>query len=160
MKLIFLDIDGVLNYSGAKETYKGAIGILDEKLALLKHIIEKTGAKVVLTSTWKTDWEDTPYIEDLNPYGRYLVKKFKSYHIPIIGKTYDDWVHRGAGIIEFMKNTPQVDSFCILDDEMFDYVELGLHNYLVKTSFYANGLLPEHTDLAINILNTHSKITV
>ena len=45
MKLIFLDVDGVLNYSGCKaRSATGCLGIDDEKVKLLRQIIDQTGA--------------------------------------------------------------------------------------------------------------------
>ena len=40
----------------------------------------------------------------------------------------------------------------ILDDESFDFIELGLENRFVKTSF-TGGLLSEHVERAVSILN-------
>jgi hypothetical protein len=53
MKVIFLDIDGVLNCWATTERWRGYIGI-DPKLA--QRFAELvTGAKVVLSSTWRCD---------------------------------------------------------------------------------------------------------
>lgn len=46
LKLIFLDIDGVICCN--------MVGRLEEnKLAVLSHIVRKTGAKVVLSTDWR-----------------------------------------------------------------------------------------------------------
>lgn len=51
MKVIFLDIDGVLNYMGSQ--------LIDANcLANLKFIVKETGAKIVLISTWKQFLDD------------------------------------------------------------------------------------------------------
>ena len=69
MKIIFLDIDGVLNYRGCKsKSPSGCYGIEQDKVKLLKNIVEQTNAKLVLTSTWKTDWYKTNRL--LRPRGR------------------------------------------------------------------------------------------
>ena len=55
MYLIFLDIDGVLN---CKETPnpRNFPYIIDRRLlANLKELLRRTGAKVVLSSSWRTD---------------------------------------------------------------------------------------------------------
>ena len=138
MKIIFLDIDGVLNYVGCKaRSTTGCLGIDDEKVKLLKQIIDQTGAIVVLTSTWKTDWFRTQYIEDLPKDGQYLIRQLGKYRIFILDKTEDSsWAQRGQGILDFIETSKyNVEQFVILDDESFDFIELGLENRFVKTSF-------------------------
>ena len=54
MKLIFLDIDGVLNYEGYGRLTRSGTRFVDPVLIKrLKKIIDCTGAKVVLSSTWR-----------------------------------------------------------------------------------------------------------
>lgn len=156
MKIIFLDIDGVLNYSGCKaRSATGCLGVEEEKVKLLRQIIDQTGAIVVLTSTWKTDWFKTQYIEDLPKNGQYLVRQLGKYRIFILDKTVDpSWAQRGQGILDFIETSKyNVEQFVILDDESFDFIELGLENRFVKTGFFAKGLLPEHVEKAVCILN-------
>ena len=57
MKVIFLDIDGVLNCQSSKSSCHGMVGIDNDKVKRLKEIVKATGAKMVLISTWKTDWQ-------------------------------------------------------------------------------------------------------
>lgn len=160
MKVIFLDIDGVLNCQLSKSRYKGMLGVDDDKVQLLKDIVDSTGAVIVLTSTWKVDWFKCEYIEDLPAMGGYLVKKLKNFRLHILDKTEDkEWASRGDGIKEWIKNSKvNVESFVILDDEIFDYDEENLMNNLVKTSFYGEfgGLQPSHIQKAVNILNNSS----
>ena len=49
MKVIFLDIDGVLNTNSDRE-------ISSDKLKLLSELVSKTGADVVLSSSWRNWW--------------------------------------------------------------------------------------------------------
>ena len=58
MKVIFLDIDGVLNHEYCKALLHGIYFVEDEKVLLLKELINATAAKVVLTSTWRMGWHD------------------------------------------------------------------------------------------------------
>ena len=56
MKIIFLDVDGVLNTASSEERCGEYIGIDDDKVALLKRLTDKTGAEIILISTWKKYW--------------------------------------------------------------------------------------------------------
>ena len=155
MKLIFLDVDGVLNYGGCKaRSATGCLGIEDEKVKLLRQIIDQTGAIVILTSTWKTEWFPSAFIEDLPKDGQYLEKQLAKHKVFIRAKTEDpSWTQRGQGILDFIETSKyNVEQFVILDDESFDFIELGLENCFVKTNFI-DGLLPEHVEKAVNILN-------
>ena len=58
MKIIFLDIDGVLNCKYTKEEIFFFPFVSPKKIELLKQLIERTGAKVVLSSTWRHGWAD------------------------------------------------------------------------------------------------------
>ena len=51
MKIIFLDIDGVLNTNSNKE-------ISNDKLKLLSELVSKTGAEIVLSSSWRNWWNN------------------------------------------------------------------------------------------------------
>ena len=155
MKIIFLDIDGVLNYRGCKaRAATGCLGVDDEKVKLLRQIIDQTGAIVVLTSTWKTDWFPSAFIGDLPKDGQYLEKQLAKHKVFIRAKTEDpSWAQRGQGILDFIETSKyNVEQFVIIDDESFDFTELGLENRFVKTNFL-DGLLPEHVEKAVNILN-------
>lgn len=70
-KVIFLDIDGVLNgdYTEEKFTCKDdngrsrvVMGICHKRLAIFKRILAETKAKVVLSSTWRKKPEDLAYV--------------------------------------------------------------------------------------------------
>ena len=76
-RIIFLDIDGVLNTINTKARCQGCIGLEEEKIKILSKIINSFECEpfVVLTSTWKSEWERTEYIDDLSVAGQYLIKR-------------------------------------------------------------------------------------
>lgn len=87
MKILFLDIDGVLNSReyDRKRNWNEQTDIDETRLPLVKEIIDKTGAKIVLISTWRSHWnrdvnlcdEDGMYINRLfSKYG--LARKYRS----------------------------------------------------------------------------------
>ena len=120
MKVIFLDVDGVLNSVDTSEVFQGFVGIDDKLVSKLRKIVRATGAQIVLSSSWKHDWE--PLDKDKqNKYGDYLDQKLKKYLLSAVDKTSEaNSECRGEGIIEWV-GTHEVDSFIILDDEWFDF---------------------------------------
>lgn len=59
-KVIFLDIDDVLNGIKSKSYFineQGQVfcGIDKDKMRRLVHIVEETGAKIILNSSWRID---------------------------------------------------------------------------------------------------------
>ena len=58
MKVIFLDFDGVLNSNifVLDPKQKAPFFLEDDKMLLLKNIIEKTNAKIVLSTSWREVW--------------------------------------------------------------------------------------------------------
>ncbi len=91
MKIIFLDIDGVLNSKSWNENHKEEIkrGVLidEDKVKLLKEILIKTGAVVVLHSGWKF-WFDND-IKPTRKESKFLAEIFGKYGIEIYDVTPD-----------------------------------------------------------------------
>lgn len=143
MKVIFLDVDGVLNNDAYFERTKNEktcrIELDDENIECLKEIIDATDAKVVVTSTWK----------ELRIYSE-LISYLKNFGIEVYNKTVHMSYNRGDEIREYLR-THEIENFIILDDEIFrDFNELISH--LVKTDFYNGGLTEKHKTLALNKL--------
>ena len=159
MKVIFLDVDGVLNHAGCTErAYSGVLGICTEHLEHLRSIVQQTGAKIVLTSTWKEYWEKTE-AEITDKDGHYLDEKIKESGLEILDKT-EDWIlNRGEGIRIWMEKTEKqetIESWVVLDDEIFpDYERYEILLHLVKTNFGGNeaGLQEKHVREAVRLLN-------
>ena len=57
MNIVFLDIDGVLNTDKTCIFYDNETIVEDDKLLLLKKLVEETQSKIVLVSTKKDYWE-------------------------------------------------------------------------------------------------------
>ena len=151
MKVIFLDVDGVLNCKGTEARCGHYLGIDDNKVQRLRRIVEATGAKIVLVSTWKDGCE---HKEDQDALANYLDRKLRATGLRILDKTEDKDHDRGAGILHWMDGHP-VESFVILDDCLFDYRETGILPYRVETTEDADdgGRREEHVQRAIEILN-------
>lgn len=143
MRVIFLDVDGVLNNSKTRSrTPDGWLGVSTNLINKLKRIISETGAVTVLSSTWKHS-----SVKDLN----YLYKKLGS--AKPVDRTYDPDgrdSRRGAGINDYINNH-QVENFVILDDYSFDFRQQNLLRHFVNTD-EAKGLTDDNVTQAIQIL--------
>lgn len=155
MKIIFLDIDGVLNFKGCMPLFKRLYFVDDSKLQFLKEIVDQTGARIVLSSTWKIGWEhkdngmDTPQAEMFIA----LEEKLKEFGLSLFSKTPSvDTQYRGNEIklwLEQWSGEP-ITSFVIIDDgdDMKPFIDR-----LIRTSFLSGGLQAEHFERAIKMLN-------
>lgn len=152
MKVIFLDIDGVLNDNNSKSRCMGYIGIDDRKVKLLSKIVRETNAVIVLVSSWKVHWLRFDK-EDQHEMGNYLDRKLKRECLSILTKASNYGSERGREIQEFVKRFG-IPQWIVLDDEIFpDYEQLDILPHLVKTSFYDGGLKECHMEQAIKLLN-------
>lgn len=161
MKVLFLDIDGVLNYSGTEaRTPSGMVGIVDSLVKKLRTIIDNTNAIIVLSSDWKKLLYSYDHVEDLPPDGQYLLRKLKRRGLHISSKLSDDIPnrHRGEAIRQWLQHNgvQETDTWCVLDDRLFDdYVELGMEDHLVLTHEMF-GLTDKDVTKAIDILNGYA----
>ena len=158
-KVLFLDIDGVLNEClSQSRAPSGVIGIDDDKVQLLRQIIEATGAQIILTSSWRKSWSRHPLLCRLD--GEYLDSKLAQEGLCITGKVSDAIWDRGEGIREWLGGHPTVKTWVALDDDIFpDFEEKGIMPHLVQTNFYTGGLAQEHVNMCIAKLNVEGDDT-
>ena len=148
MKVIFLDVDGVLNDQDLIfEKFKTKeIEISKDKLLLLKKIITSSNdIKVVLSSSWRIGLlkKDGKIVADTT-YHKEFLELLKEYDIEIYDIT-PSMMSRPEEIKYYLDNN-DIESYVILDDE-----DLNDENQ-VKTDFFNGGLREEHVSLAIDIL--------
>ena len=157
MKLLFLDIDGVLNCEDTKATApSGCLGIDDKLTIKLARILKETGARIILTSDWKIGWEEFDFCcsED----AKYLNHKLKKHGLKITSKTYDDHVYdtffedRGKGIHKFLEKVHNVEAYAVIDDHTFTDFDDEIRKNLILTD-YRVGLSDTDVEKAISILN-------
>lgn len=154
MKVIFLDIDGVLNCATSKSRCFGCLGIDDDKVKRLKTIVLNTGAKIYLISDWKDGWYKEPYLKgEQDIFADYLDKKLKKQGLYIADKLNGEPYERGKSIKEWIKGK-HIDSFVIFDDITQDYSEQGLEKHFIQTDSSV-GLTDNDVIQAIEILNTN-----
>ena len=154
-KIIFLDVDGVLNNENWIKDTK--TDLIPEKIELLKEIVEKTGAKIVLSSSWRVMKTELP-LDVGNPMLEYLEKELKKYGLTIYDKTPVIGYNRPKEIKAWLEKKGIEDvQFVSLDDDFIkeQYEEYGIGHCLIKTLFsdVNGGLRQEHVEKAVEILN-------
>lgn len=155
MKILFLDIDGVLNSRAYDRTrnWNEQTDIDETRLPFVKRIIDETGAKIVLSSTWREHWDKTN--EKCDEDGVYINKTFAKYGLEIYDKTPDLGLKsdRPDEIKAWLETVQEkIEKFAIIDD--YSYGWGSLSDYFVKTNpHFGLGLEEEHVIKAIAILN-------
>ena len=148
MKIIFLDIDGVLNYlnffkknNNTRINYnknlksdkyilvKKLLQIDFNKLFLLKELCTITNSYIVITSSWKI-LDSYPLIEE------YLI----NFGLPIIDTTSYISGERGKEIKKYLMEHPKVSNYIIIDDDIFPDFDEELLYHLIHTNFYNEGI--------------------
>lgn len=132
MKYLFLDIDGVLNH---EDWYKNKIdqyrndfkewweACFDpECVARVNHILDVTGARLVVSSSWRIDHSLKRYFE------RFCLPT--DFDItPSIRRKDGSWPTRGQEIEVFLQEHP-CDNYAIVDDDM-DFTDEQLNYHFV-----------------------------
>ena len=150
-RIIFLDVDGVLNSALVYGNLGPGLERIDpDAVQRVNVITDATGAKVVISSSWRV----------LHPFADLLMAlSKKGMTAPVVGVTPDlsstegELVYRGRPRGDEIKAwldavSPPVTSFVILDDD--DDMEPHM-DHLVQTSF-DDGLQDEHVERAIKML--------
>lgn len=136
VKYLFLDIDGVLNSSEDDFTHN----ISDEKINLLKQIVEKTNCRVILSSSWR----NMPQLKMA------FCRQLAQHGIEVFSQTpYLPEKSRVDEIRTFLSNNlrPENCPYAVIDDDNLD-----IDNF-IRTD-YNHGIQQSHVDKIIEILNT------
>lgn len=156
MKVIFLDFDGVI--TTPKSKYK-----LDpERMALVGRILDATGAKVVISSSWRRySLEDT--IKHLTDTSHFLIDgnpfPYPEAVVGITERMYsfcypNNNIHfclpRGCEIEHYLNQHSEVDNYVIIDDNQ-DMLLCQADNFVHTNGI--TGLTEEDVERAIEILN-------
>lgn len=143
MKVIFLDIDGVLNSTRSAAALGGMPwpGLKKERdwhlfdpvaVGLLRRACEKTGAVCVLSSSWRAHLDDAGLQDLAQRLGVQIIDRTRETRGAEI---------RGVQIAEWLQAHPEVDTYVILDDDS-DMLDEQKERF-VKTNF-REGFLFEH----------------
>ena len=156
MKLLFLDVDGVLNSKSFLQenthSHKMMGSMLNMKqVGMVVDILERTEASLVLSSTWRIIAEGRKAINDA--FGS--IKSHIRLPIPCT-PTYDpdsdqSFKCRGEEIDSYLRRLKTWPSHYVILDDDHDFLP-HQKTFLVNTS-WETGLLAEHAEQAIAILN-------
>lgn len=166
MKVIFLDIDGVMNnqldwmskVDSKTEQFKFHRMFCDKAWQLLSDVCQKTDAKVVLSSSWRIGFTNNNGVIQVKnkdcELSNKLLEYFNNYNIKLAGLTKDHYTLRGLEITEYIgKHLKYGDKWVVIDDEASDIEGIipswGL---FIKTEF-KTGLLQEHCEQIIKYFN-------
>lgn len=140
MKVLFLDIDGVLN-CGATFEGKHRCDVIDRDMVQeINRVIQATDCNVVISSSWRLAW----------PMGELKARLRQEGMIDrVIDKT-PMLRRRDDEILAWLKEHPEVTRFAVVDDDSFDLTAVA--DRLAHTSF-ETGLLAKHADRLIELLN-------
>lgn len=176
MKVVFLDVDGVLNtantfervYHSFKNSGKKELEIDLFRLQYLKQIIDETDSKIVLSSTWRRFFQKLDdKIIPRNEKGKLFYEVLNNYGIEIYDiLSYQSDINREGLILDWLSKN-EVDSFVIIDDE--PNLFYTLLDRLIKTSkvkdncVLANmndcfGLSEQHIEVAKEMLRIKVKV--
>ena len=135
MKIIFLDVDGVLNCSSTTRKLHGMRFVDTRKMYRVREICERTGAKVVISSSWRWGTAPDAFVLDVEMWNA-LLQEFDKHRIPVIGHTplsFDD--NRGNEIRTWLKMQEEpVEQFVVIDDIIIDLAQFAADGRLVITT--------------------------
>lgn len=164
MRIVFLDIDGVLNHSSTKERFQNCIGIDEGNLYTFSEFLKiarmEEETEVVLTSSWRED-KNREGESVSNGYG-YICDRLDAMgiHLYDVTPVLSDngfYSHRGAEIAKWLENHNdlKITGYVILDDEhSAEFKEYGLSKRWIRTSWESarGGFQPKHVKKAFEML--------
>lgn len=158
-RVLFLDIDGVLNSNFWNASHQKEISdgtLIDEgKIKILASLVKRTGAKIILHSGWRF-WFDSD-LRPLRTEAERLVELFANEGLTIAGVTPDLTTEeirktkkfslvKADEILMWLKTHEDVTEWVVLDDLDLHNCEVEQHQ--VKTN-YTVGLTVEDTEIAL-----------
>lgn len=141
MKVLFLDIDGVVNCSAdfdpASDEYKRSKGypLNSVLIELVKHIVQETGCLIVLSSSWRLSADGY----------KIVAEHFDLYDVTPNKRGLTD---RGCEVIEWLSKRTDVTTYAILDDNSDFHKEQPLF-----LTGWATGITPEIARQVVEHLN-------
>jgi hypothetical protein len=117
MKVIFFDIDGVLNTTKTTRMFCGFHFVDTRKVLRLREIVERTGAELVMSSSWRYGFEPGAFWYEREGVAL-LEAEFHRLRCPkwIDVTPWLSGAKRQKEIFAWLTVHPEVDEFIIIDD--------------------------------------------
>ena len=164
MKVLVLDIDGVLNcmYPCPEPDYEWVdldewrYGFNPQLVARLRYILANTGCRIVVSSSWRHHTSYAPFEPDQNWRDVLARKLGKTRDEVFAGETgYDKTGKRGKEILQWLEEHP-VDAYCVVDDETIDILPY-IHKSKVVQTQMREGLTNKDAARIIEVLNNEEQ---
>ena len=166
MKVLFLDIDGVLNcaYPTPSDDHEWVdldewrYGLNPQLVARLRFIIANTDCKIVVSSSWRHHTNYAPYQPDRNWRDVLVEMLHRSTRDEVFASEtgYDNQGRRGMEINQWLAEHPEVEAYCVVDDEVVDILPYVDSDKVVKTDV-RYGLTIEDARGIIDVLGNNNK---
>jgi hypothetical protein len=152
-KILFLDVDGVLNHRAVFVPGNPA-PICPLAWDRCKRVVAQTGAKIVLSSTWRKGILGADrHLEKLKSIGLFRLTHADwrtPLNLPHFGdEPFAEYPKRGDEIASWLSDHPDVATYAIVDDD--SDMLWSQRPFFVQTNFDA-GLLDPHCERLIGIL--------
>ena len=161
MKVLFLDIDGVLNCMYPSpirdddwiDLDEWRYGFNPDLVARLRFIISNTNCKIVVSSSWRHHTNYAPYQSDRN-WRDVLADMLRKPREEVFAGEIptDQSGQRGIEINQWLSQHDDVESWCVVDDEVVDILPYVDSKNVVKTDM-RYGLTIENVRGIIDVLN-------
>lgn len=151
MRLLFLDIDGVLN--GHQKVIPGSLycGIRRDCVERLNRIIESTDCQLVISSAWR--YMILGGAMTLKGFEYFLLTHGVDCHERVHGHTVSDELYdrREHQILHYLAQFPERPAWCVLDDDPMG-MSFGANQWRLVRTDGTKGLTTEDADRLIAIL--------
>lgn len=168
MKVLFLDVDGVLNdlewikANAPKPSFQATIDDLvqqidPDRVNRINDIVSRTGCEIVLSSSTRVDPRMSVVLAKAGlKYPIHSATPVLLWRTNIDGTQYEP-IKRAEEVLDWLWQANDIEKYVILDDQDFEWASFifdgsPLSNSWVQTSFTGNGLTEEIKERVINLL--------
>lgn len=138
-KIVFLDMDGVLNSGYYCKRNNCQRWLEENKLQLIKKLVDETKAKVVLTS----------YRCQYNYQKNLIINDLRRFEIAVSG-IIDFVNNKNIGVENYLAKLEKDVNFVIIDDVDYGYKKTYLNHFIQTSQWW--GLMEHHVEMARKIL--------
>lgn len=156
VKGIFLDMDGVMNNEtdffemrkyGHFHNTPGQV-INRGKLAILQTLIENTDAKIIFTTAWRKDFTIDQLHDMFIARGWELPREVMIGITPVLYRSHN---YRGAEILKYKEDHPELETSIIFDDNIACIERYGFAPIVVENGTVTGDFIETHPDSGLTV---------